>query len=109
MIVFTLTGTFAAVTAIFLAARMGSTRADIATGYELEAIAMAVLGGFSTDGGKGKFPGLILAIFIVGMLRYGLGLINIASQFMLVVIGALLIITVMLPNIKSMFKIKKKA
>ena len=37
---------------------------------------MAVLGGFSTDGGKGKFPGLILAIFIVGMLRYGLGLIK---------------------------------
>lgn len=42
------------------------------------------------------------------MLRYGLGLVNIASQFMLVVIGALLIITVMLPNMKSMIKIKKK-
>lgn len=109
MIVFTLTGTFSAVTAIFLAARMGSTRADIATGYEMEAIAMAVLGGFSTDGGKGNYPGLILAIFIVGMLRYGLGLINIPSQLMLVVIGALLIVTVMLPNIRSMVKFKKKA
>ncbi len=109
MIVFTLTGTFAAVTAVFLAARMGSTRADIATGYEMEAIAMAVLGGFSTDGGKGNFPGLVLAIFIVGMLRYGLGLINIPSQLMLVVIGALLIVTVMLPNIRSMVKIQKKA
>lgn len=108
MIVFTLTGTFAAVTAIFLAARMGSTRSDIATGYEMEAIAMAVLGGFSTDGGKGNYPGLILAIFVVGMLRYGLGLINFPSQFMLVVIGALLIVTVMLPNILGQLKARKK-
>lgn len=106
--VFTITGLFAAVTAIFMAARMGSARADIGTGYEMEAIAMAVLGGFSTDGGKGNFIGLVLAIFIVGMLRYGLGLINIPSQLMLVVIGLLLIITVMIPNLKTLFKFKKK-
>ena len=106
LLVFTVTGTFAAVTAVFLAARMGSTRADIATNYEMEAISMAVLGGFSTSGGKGNYLGLILAIFIVGLLRYGLGLINIASQFMLVVIGALLIITVMIPNLKGIFKKK---
>ena len=99
--VFTLVGTFSAVTAIFLAARMGSTRSDIAANYEMEAIAMAVLGGFTTTGGKGNFIGLILAIFIVGFLRYGLGLINIPSQVMLVVIGALLIVTVMIPNIKN--------
>ncbi len=62
---------------------------------------MAVLGGFTTTGGKGNFIGLILAIFIVGFLRYGLGLINIPSQVMLVVIGSLLIVTVMIPNIKN--------
>lgn len=109
LLVFTLVGTFASVTAVFLAARMGSTRSDIATGYELEAISMAVLGGFSTNGGKGNYLGLILAIFIVGFLRYGLGLVNIASQVMLVVIGGLLIITVMLPNILERIKFKKKA
>lgn len=109
LLVFTLVGTFASVTAVFLAARMGSTRSDIATGYELEAISMAVLGGFSTNGGKGNYLGLILAIFIVGFLRYGLGLVNIASQVMLVVIGGLLIITVMLPNILEQIKFKKKA
>lgn len=107
-LVFTLTGFFSAVTAIFMAARMGSTRADIGTGYEMEAIAMAVLGGFSTDGGKGNLIGLVLSIFIVGMLRYGLGLINIPSQLMLVVIGLLLIVTVMIPNLKAAFKLNKK-
>lgn len=98
-IVYTMTGTFSAVTAVFLAARMGSTRSNIAEGYELEAISMVVLGGISTAGGKGNFPGAVIAIFIIGFLRYGLGLINISSQIMLVIIGALLILAVMLPNI----------
>jgi len=100
LFVYTLTGTFSAVTAIFLAARMGSSRSNIALGYEMEAISMVVLGGISSAGGKGNFPGTVIAIFIVGFLRYGLGLINVHSQVMSVVIGALLIIAVMLPNIK---------
>lgn len=100
LIVYTLAGVMSSVTAIFLAARMGSTRSNIATGYELEAISMVVLGGISTAGGKGNFPGTVIAIFIVGFLRYGLGLINISSQVMLVIIGALLIIAVMIPNFK---------
>ncbi|MCK4516960.1 MAG: ABC transporter permease, partial [Spirochaetaceae bacterium] len=53
MIVFTLTGLMAAVTAIFLTSRMGSTRPNVALGYELEVIAMVALGGVSTSGGIG--------------------------------------------------------
>lgn len=111
LIVFVLTGLFAAVTGVFLASRMGSTKSDIATSYEMEAISMAVLGGFSTNGGKGNFIGVVLAIFIVGFLRYGLGLINVPAQAMLVIIGLLLIIVVMAPNIKNQiqYSMKKKS
>lgn len=104
LLTFVVTGLFSAVTGVFLASRMGSTKSDIATSYEMEAISMAVLGGFSTNGGKGNFIGLILAIFIVGFLRYGLGLINVPAQAMLVIIGGLLIVTVMAPNIKDTIK-----
>lgn len=100
-LVYTMTGTFSAITAIFLAARMGSTRSNIASGYELEAISMVVLGGISTAGGKGNFSGAIIAIFIIGFLRYGLGLINVPSQLILVIVGTLLICAVMLPNLKK--------
>lgn len=62
IIVFSLAGLMAAVTALFLTLRMGSTRPNIAMGYELEVIAMVVLGGVSTDGGKGKIIGAILAV-----------------------------------------------
>lgn len=108
LVVFTITGLLAGVTALFLTARMGSTRSNIAEGYELEAISMAVLGGISTDGGKGRFVGAIIAVFTIGFLRYGLGLINVPSQVMLIIIGSLLILTVMIPNLKLGRFFKKK-
>lgn len=98
MIVFTLTGLMAAVAALFLTARMGSTRPNIANGYELEVIAMVVLGGVSTSGGKGRMIGAILAVFLIGFLRYGLGLVNTPAQTMIIIIGLLLILSVMIPR-----------
>jgi rhamnose transport system permease protein len=100
LIIYTVTGTMAAVTAIFLTSRMGSTRPNIAMAYELDAIAMVVLGGISTSGGKGRFVGAVVSIFIIGFLRYGLGLINVSSQIMLIIIGTLLIGAVMIPNLR---------
>lgn len=100
VIVFTLAGLMAAVTAIFLTSRMGSARPNIATMYELDVIAMAALGGVSTAGGKGKITGTVIAIFIIGYLQYGLGLINIPAPTLLIVIGALLIFAVAGPKIK---------
>lgn len=106
IIVFTLTGLMAAVTALFLTSKMGSTRPNIANMYELEVIAMVALGGVSTAGGKGRMIGALLAIFIIGFLRYGLGLVNIPSQTQLIIVGLLLIVSVMIPNInlKKLFQ-----
>lgn len=105
VIIFTLAGLMAAVTAIFLASRMGSTRPNIANMYELDVIAMAALGGISTAGGKGRLIGTVIAIFIVGYLQYGLGLINIPSQTLLIVVGALLLFAVIVPKFNvSRFK-----
>lgn len=108
LIIYTVTGTMAAVTAIFLTSRMGSTRPNIAMAYELDAIAMVVLGGISTSGGKGRFIGAVLSIFIIGFLRYGLGLINVSSQVMLIIIGTLLIGAVMIPKLNLGRFFKKK-
>ena len=104
VIVFTMTGFMAAVTAIFLASRMGSTRPNVATGYELDVIAMAVLGGVSSSGGKGRMAGAIISVFLIGLLRYGLGLRNVPAQALLIIVGVLLISAVMIPNLKISFK-----
>lgn len=106
VIVFTLAGLMAAITAIFLVSRMGSTRPNVATAYELDVIAMVALGGISTAGGKGRMIGAIIAVFIIGYLQYGLGLINIPSQTMLIITGLLLLAAVGIPklNISRQFK-----
>ena len=100
MICYTLIGFICGLSAIFYASWMGTVRSDIATGYELEAISMVVLGGISTAGGKGNFPGTVISIFTIGLLKYGLGLINVNSQTILMIIGAILIVVVMAPNVR---------
>ncbi|WP_248925906.1 ABC transporter permease [Paenibacillus hamazuiensis] len=99
VIVFALAGLMAAVTAVFLTSRMGSTRPNVATGYELDVIAMVVLGGISTAGGKGRMIGAILAVFLIGLLSYGLGLVNVPAQMLLIIVGLLLIFAVMIPKL----------
>ena len=79
---------------------MGSTRPNVATGYELDVIAMVVLGGISTAGGKGRMIGAIIAVFLVGMLSYGLGLVNVPAQVLLIIVGLLLIFAVIVPKLK---------
>ena len=93
-------GFMCGITALFLTSRMGSTRPNVALGYELDIIATVVLGGISTAGGKGRIGGPILAIFVIGYLRYGLGLINVPSQVLLIVIGLLLVAAVLTSNIR---------
>lgn len=105
--VFLLNGLMAAVTALFLTSRMGSTRPNVANGYELEVIAMVALGGVSTSGGIGRVGGPILAIFIIGFLSYGMGLANLQAPIVLVVIGTLLIVSVLIHKIR--FSRKKTA
>jgi rhamnose transport system permease protein len=103
IIVFVLTGLMSGITALFLTSKMGSTRPNVALGYELDVIAMVVLGGVSTSGGKGRMIGAIIAVFLIGYLRYGLGLVNVPSQVLLIIIGLLLIFAVAVPK----FRIKK--
>ena len=95
-----LTGLMSAVCAIFLTSRMGSTRPNVALGYELDVIAMVVLGGVSTSGGTGRIAGPILAVFVIGFLNYGLGLMNVSAQIILIILGLLLVLSVLVMNVR---------
>lgn len=101
VIVFTVSGLSAAAASLFLTSKLGSVRASMATGYEMEVIAMVVLGGVSSSGGRGRVSGVALAVFTIGLLRFGLGLANISSQVIMIILGALLIVAVAIPNMKQ--------
>ncbi len=108
MIVFTLAGLICGITAVIYCSWMGSVKSNACEGYELEAISMCVLGGISTAGGKGTFTGAFIAIFIVGLLRYGLNLINLSGQTIRIILGVLLIVVVLYPTIQDAVKNRKK-
>lgn len=99
MILFTASGTVAALAGLLYAARLGSVRGDIAFGFELDIITMVLLGGVSIFGGKGSLYGVLLSILIVLNLRNGMSLANLTGHIQTGVIGLLLILSVLVPNL----------
>ena len=96
-LLFVLTGLLAGLAATLLTARIGSTRPNIALGWELEIITMVILGGVSIAGGSGTIPGVVLAVFILGLITFGLSLINVPGIVISVILGCLLIVSIAAP------------
>ena len=108
VILFALNGLLAAVGGIFLTARTGSVKYTIGTGYEMQAIAIAVLGGASTAGGKGSVIGVLLALILMTCLKNGLMIAYNDSFILNLSIGVLLIAVVLLPNIAGKIKQRRQ-
>jgi len=98
-ILFVLTGLMSGIAAVCLTSRLGSTRPSIATGMELEIIAMVVLGGVNILGGSGSILGVVLAAFIMGMVTFGIGLLNVPGIVMSIFLGLLLIAVIAAPKL----------
>lgn len=104
-ILFLLTGIMSGVAAVCLTSRLGSTRPSIAQGWELEVVTMVVLGGISILGGSGTIGGVVIAAFVMGLVTFGLGLLNVPGIVMSIFIGLLLIITIAIPIIARRVKL----
>ncbi len=98
-ILFLLTGLMSGIAAVCLTSRLGSTRPSIATGWELEVVTMVVLGGVNILGGSGTILGVVLAAFVMGLVTFGFGLLNVPGIVMSIFIGLLLIGVIALPRL----------
>lgn len=107
LILFTLVGVMSGVAAVLLTSRLGSTRPSIAMGWELSIITMVVLGGVSILGGRGTIAGVVLAVILMGLVTFGMGLLNIPGIVMSIIVGVMLITVVSLPVLITMYKTKK--
>lgn len=96
IIVHTLSGTFAAVSGIFLCAKMYSATARIGVGYEADAIAGAVLGGVSFSGGRGTLGGAVIGALVIAILKNGMTQIGITDNWQFIMKGLLIIISVVM-------------
>ena len=101
LLMFVVCGFMAAVSSLFYVGSASATiRADAMNGYEMYAIAVAVLGGFSTSGGRGNIIGVILSVVIFGVMKKGLGtLFGFPDSTVNLAVGLVLIAASLIPNI----------
>lgn len=97
--VFAATGLLSGLASVLLTSRIGSTRPNIASGQELDIITTVVLGGVAISGGKGNIGGVIISIFLLGFMRFGMAVLNVPGKVMNIITGALLVVAILLPRL----------
>jgi simple sugar transport system permease protein len=88
---FILTAVMSAFAGIISSIRTSAANPNSGTGYELETIAMVVIGGTALSGGRGTIPGTVLGVFILRVMRNGIVLIGVPGLAYNIFIGAIIL------------------
>jgi ribose transport system permease protein len=91
MVVYSLSGLLAGLAALMLAGRTNSGFPNAGVGYETDAIAAVIIGGASFSGGSGTIGGTAIGVLLMAVLRNGLVLLNVPTEWQTVAIGLVII------------------
>ena len=91
----------ASIVGIILVARFESAQADAGTGWEMQAIASAVIGGTSLAGGSGSVLGCLIGACIIGILANGLVLMRVSSYWQTAIIGVVIVLAAVLDHFRK--------
>lgn len=106
--VFVFTGIMSAMAGIMLASRVYSAQPTAGSGYECNAIAAAVLGGVSFNGGIGTAGGVMIGILIIGFMNNGLNMLHVTSYWQIIVKGLLILLAVYLDTLRSSKRLHRR-
>ena len=98
LVIYTLSGLMAGLSACVLVSRVTTTRSDMGIGYELDVIAAVVLGGTSIFGGVGTIWGTVVGLAMIQLLKNGLALTGVKGDATIVVIGTVLILSTLVAS-----------
>lgn len=98
---YVISGCFSGIASVILSSRINSAHPGIGFGYELDAIAAAVIGGNSLRGGKGNVFGSLIGALIMATIRYSLNLLGISSFWQQIALGVVLILAVYLDQMRA--------
>lgn len=96
VLVYTIAGFLAGIAAIVLSAKNLTAQAGMGVMYELDAIAMAVIGGISLAGGRGTILGTVLGALIFGVIISGFTFLRLDAYYQEMVKGAIIVGAVVL-------------
>jgi rhamnose transport system permease protein len=106
---FAITGLMSGVAGVVYTLRFASASPDGAVGYELGVIAAVLFGGVSIAGGIGTLWGVLAAVLSLGAIRSALQLVDFSANALLIVSGALLLISVVVPRAIVIYKGRRKS
>lgn len=92
-------GLAAGLAALVLTGRLNSAQPTAGTGFELDAIAAAVVGGTSLAGGRGTAWGTFLGALIIGVLNNGMNLLNVSSFYQLIAKGVVIVLALLVDRL----------
>jgi ribose transport system permease protein len=95
MVSYVLSGLFSAMAGVLLAARLGISQPSLGSGYELDAIAAAVIGGAVLGGGGGSVVGTFGGVMVLGLINNLLNLYNVQSYYQQILKGAIILFAVL--------------
>lgn len=98
--IYVIAGTLFGLAGVLEAARTGGATNNYGNGYELDAIASCVVGGWSVTGGIGTVPGIVVGVLIFSVINYGLTFIGVNPYWQQIVKG-LIIITAVAVDIRK--------
>jgi AI-2 transport system permease protein len=94
MSTYVLSGIGASIAGIILTSYLGTAKPDFGKELTLPIITAVVLGGTSILGGRGTIAGTGLAAIVIGLMRFGLSMSGVSTQYLDIPVGILLIISV---------------
>ncbi|MDR1899111.1 MAG: ABC transporter permease [Treponema sp.] len=94
--IYSISGAFFGIAGIVMASRLNSAQPALGPGYEMDAIAAAVIGGASLSGGEGSILGTVIGAFIITVLTNGLRILSVPQEWQMVVTGLIVISAVYL-------------
>lgn len=98
--IYTLCGIFFGLAGVLMASRLNSAQPALGQGYEMDAIAAAVIGGTSLSGGEGTILGTVIGAFIISVLTNGLRILSVPQEWQTVVTGTIVVMAVYLDIIR---------
>ena len=101
ILIYTFSGLMAGLGGVVLTARVQSATPALGIGYELDAIAAAVIGGTSFAGGIGTVWGTVVGALIIGVMNNGLDLLNVSPFYQQVVKGVIIIVAIIIDERKN--------
>ena len=106
IVTYGISGAIVAIAGLIFAARLNAITANAGSGYELNALVAAVIGGVTFEGGRGTVLGAFLGCLLIGIISNALDILGVDAYIKIVITGAIIVLAVVLSNIQNLTRRK---